>query len=221
MGWEGTQFPVDTGKNEPNGTPLICLDENAGVRGVTIYYPDQTASSTDFIQYPWTIQGQGPGVWAKDVTLVNPYQGIDFGTYDTTGHVIDYVAGSPLVTGIYLGNSAEGWVQNVQFIPHYWGRASYANAPDGPPLCALTQQTLDALVSGSCENEHVLHTFVYGARRALYFVEQDGKTCSGTFIGHGTDGSGTALQIDAIGSVDFINTQLVPWRQRAPAETSM
>ncbi|QHI69714.1 glycosyl hydrolase family 28-related protein [Tichowtungia aerotolerans] len=209
-GPKGAQLIVNTGQNEPEGAPLIRLEAGAGVRGITVYYPDQTVDSTDYIPYPWTIQGLGSNVWVRDVTLVNPYQGIDFGTYDTTGHVIDYVAGSPLVTGAFVGRSAEGWVQNVQFIPHYWTRSDYANQPvDGPTLRGFTQQTLDGMIFGACENEHVLNTFVYGARRGLRLIEQNGTACSGTFIAHGTDGSGTALQIDAAGSVDFMNTQLV------------
>jgi hypothetical protein len=56
---------------------------------------------------------------------------------------------------------------------------------------------------------HVLNTFVFAALNGLYFTEQDGKVTSGKFIGHGTDGGEKGMRIDAIGDVDFINTELV------------
>jgi len=209
----GSELIVQTGKNQKNGTPLISLEKNSGIRGLTIFYPEQVWETTNYIPYPWTIQGLGQEVWAKDIVLVNSYQGIDFASYDSKGHVIDYVCGSPLRTGIYLGsNSGEGWVQNIQFIPHYWGRSLYNNKPEeGSLLRANTQKTLTGIKFGYNKKENMLQNFVYGAHYGIRYIHQSGLGgTSGTSMAQGVDGSEIPLRIDGGNDLQFINTQLVP-----------
>jgi hypothetical protein len=207
---QGTQLFVYAGKNKLDGPPLIKLGANSGIRGLMVYYPEQTLKTKAFVPYPWAVQGQGPGVWARDVVLINAYQGIDFGTHDSTGHYIDYVSGCPLFKGLFLGsNSGEGWVQNVQFIPHYWRLSAYGD-PKEKTLQNQTLKSMDALIFGYNANEHVLHTFSFGAHMGIHFIEQPGLgATSGTVYSHGTDGSETGMQIDEIGKVEFVNTMLV------------
>lgn len=209
----GAHFIVRTGKNQPDGIPLIRLEKNSGIKGLSIYYPDQVWNTTSYIPYPWTIQGLGPGVWVKDMVLVNPYQGIDFATFDSRGHFIDYVAGSPLVTGVYLSNNAgEGWSQNIQFIPHYWARSTYENKPDrGETLRANTQKSLTGIKYGYNANERMLQNFVYGAHFGIRYIHQENMGgSSGISMAQGVDGSEIALCVDGGEDLEFINTQLVP-----------
>lgn len=102
----GTVLFTNYGENDPQGAPLITLEASSGVRGLSVYYDQQDWNTVK--PYSWTIQGKGHGVYAINTTLINSYQGIDFGSYDTSGHYIDYVAGSPLKEGIYIGGGAEG-----------------------------------------------------------------------------------------------------------------
>jgi hypothetical protein len=207
---QGTQLFAYAGKDSPDGTPLIKLGANSGIRGLMVYYPEQVLKTKKFIPYPWTVQGQGAGVWARDVVLINSYQGIDFGTHDSTGHYVDYVSGCPLSKGLFLGsNSGEGWVQNVQFIPHYWRLSAYGD-PKEKTLQNQSLKSMDALILGYNANEHVLHTFTFGAHMGIHFIKQPGLgVTSGTVNSHGTDGSEIGMQIDDIGNVEFVNTMLV------------
>lgn len=208
----GAEFIVQAGKNKVDGIPLIRLEKNSGIRGLTIFYPDQVWNTTEYIPYPWTIQGLGPGVWIKDVVLVNSYNGVDFATFNSQNHVIDYLSGSPLVTGLYVGNNAgKGWVQNVQFIPHYWARSTYKNKPEkGETLRANTQKSLTGIEFGFNHQENMLHNFVYGAHFGIRYGSQDdlGGT-NGISLAQGVDGSEIALKIDEGNELQFINTQLV------------
>src|SRR5208283_48616 len=54
---------------------LINLQQSSAVRGITVFYPDQNPAAVN--PYPWTIQGKGMHGSVVDVTLVNPYKGID------------------------------------------------------------------------------------------------------------------------------------------------
>ncbi|BBH23671.1 hypothetical protein Back11_50160 [Paenibacillus baekrokdamisoli] len=201
-----------SGKGNESSKPFISLKSHSGVRGVTIFYPEQRWKEDPFA-YPWTIQGLGEGVWAKDVVLTNSYQGIDFGTHPSKNHYISYVSGAPLRKGIFVGNnSGEGWIENVQFNPHYFFRSGFAGAPteeDWTPLWEYQIQHLDAITFGNNQQEHVLGTFVFGSNKGLYFVSQNRKGTNAVIIGHGTDGSNKGIVVEGGGKLDFMNTQLV------------
>ncbi|RKP53088.1 hypothetical protein D7Z26_15250 [Cohnella endophytica] len=202
------------GENDVKATPFITLDANAGVRGLNVYYDGQ---KWDAIKpYGWTIQGKGRGVYAINTTLPDSYLGIDFGTYDTSGHYIDYVAGSPLKEGIFVGGGAEGgFVRNVQFNPHYAGRSNYPGRPvDGEfdKVWSFQKENLDAFRIGDVKGETIFNTFVYGSLYGIHFVSQTGNGGpEAIVVGHGTDGSKKGVYLEAAGpgGLNFVNTELV------------
>lgn len=210
----GTVLFTNYGENDPQGAPLITLEASSGVRGLSVYYDQQDWNTVK--PYSWTIQGKGHGVYAINTTLINSYQGIDFGSYDTSGHYIDYVAGSPLKEGIYIGGGAEGgMVRNVQFNPHYYGRNNYPNHPandaDFNKVWNFQKDNLDAFRVGHVKQETIFNTFVYGSMYGIHFEEQNGFGPEAIVIGHGTDGSKKGAVIDSAGpaGLSLINTELV------------
>lgn len=210
----GTVIFTRYGENEPDGEALITLEAAAGVRGLSVYYDAQSYSSVK--PYAWTIRGKGHGVYAINTTLVNPYQGIDFGSFDTSGHYIDYAAGSPLKEGIFVGGGAAGGVvRNVQFNPHYYGRSTYPNHPDNDAafqkVWDYQKEHLDAFRIADVSGEVFFNTFVYGSQYGIHFDRQNGKGPQAVVVGHGTDGSkkGAVLDSAAPGGLTLINTELV------------
>lgn len=206
----GTVLRTYHGRGNEDAEPFITLGEGAGVRGLVIQHPEQDA--VDPVPYPWSVQGRGKNVYAIDVVFVNAWLGLDFGTYPSDGHYISYIGGAPIRCGIFVGNCAgEGWVENVQYNPHYWGRSNFENRVGNHFREFWRRQIefLDALRFGYTENEHVLGTFVFAAKHGLQFVLQDGKGAKGTFIGHGTDGGEIGLDIVGCDDIDLINTELV------------
>lgn len=212
----GTVIYTDYGNLAENtASPLITLEKSSGIRGLSIYYYKVSVNS--ITPFPWTIQGKGHDVYVINTTLPNSYKGIDFGTYDTTGHYIDYAAGSPLKAGIYVGGGAKnGIVRNVQFNPHYWGRApqDYPNIPNGDGfniLWSYQKDNLDAFRLGNVTKETVFDTFVYGSQYGIHFAAENGKGPDAIVIGHGTDGSkkGVLVESSAKKGISMINTELV------------
>ncbi|MFC4811921.1 glycosyl hydrolase family 28-related protein [Paenibacillus sp. GCM10023250] len=211
----GTVLFTTYGEDAADDAPgLITLMAGAGTRGLSVYYDEQDWN--DVKPYAWTIQGQGHGVYAIDTTLINSYRGIDFGTYDTSGHYIDYVAGSPLKEGIFLGGGASGgFMRNVQFNPHYYGRNNYVNHPstdaDFNAVWTYQKDHLDAFRLGHVTDETVFNTFVYGSQYGIHFVKQGGSGPEAVVIGHGTDGSKKGAYLEGAGEagLSLINTELV------------
>lgn len=206
----GTVLRTYQGKGDENAVPFITLGEGAGVRGLVIQHPDQDAANPS--PYPWAVRSLGRDPYAVDVVFVNSWLGLDFGTNPSEGHYISYIGGAPIRCGIFVGNCAgEGWVENVQYNPHYWGRSNFENKVGSHFREFWHRQIefLDALRFGYTENEHVLGTFVFAAKHGLHFIKQNGKGAKGTFIGHGTDGGEIGLDIVGCEDIDLINTELV------------
>lgn len=112
----GTVLQVVEGHGDEAGTPFITLEGGAGVKGIVIEYPKQTADSDKPVPYPWTIRGLAEDCRVIDVLFYRAYQGIDFGTYPCSRPYIDGVYGSVLRRGIYLDGCVDvGRISNVHF----------------------------------------------------------------------------------------------------------
>ncbi len=205
----GSVLMTYANKGDENAAPFITAAPGSGVFGIVIYHPEQDAAHP--IEYPWAFQALGPDCYAVNTVFVNPWLGADFGTYPSDRHFISYISGAPIRCGIFCGNnSGDGWVENIQFNPHYFFRTELPNKPTRWQEFWHNQlRYLDALKFGYNKEEHLLCTFVFAAHRGLCFVLQDGKGTSGTFIGHGTDSGQTALYNAGCGHVDLVNTELV------------
>lgn len=207
---KGSIICTSYGKNNESASAFISLNEGSGISGISFYYPEQTY--TDFIPYSWTVQSLGKNCWAKNCVFINSYNALDFGTYPSDGHYINYVSGSPLRRGIFVGNnSSNGWVENVQFNPHYWKRAniSILDSTGSELLNDALNYTFKAMIFGDNASEHVLGTFGYAAKDLLVFVKQEKNGTNGVFIGHGSDGCRNALVAEELDTVVMINSELV------------
>lgn len=207
----GSVLITNHGKGDENAEPFMTLEEKSGIRGIVFYNLDQ--DSKDPVPYPFAVQTRGKYCYVINTVFVNMWQSLDMGTYPSEGHYISYISGAPFKCGAFLGsNEGEGWVENIQFNPHYWFRSNLPNHPDNKNWHAFwhnQMKYLDALKFGYNEKEHLLGTFVFAARHGLAFEKQNGKGTSGKFIGHGTDSGLVALYLGGCEKVELINTQLV------------
>jgi len=194
----GTLFLAVAGRGKEDGPPLILLNPNSAVRGVTIYYPDQKPAG--IVAYPWTIQGRGMHCTVENVTLVNSYQAIDFGTYANELHVVRNVFGLALRRGVWIDNCTDiGRLENIHFNPHYWARSPWGGR--GFAWRVLMDYLVangEAFIFGRSDWEYVLNTFCYGYRVGYKFVPgKSGIGTNGNFLGIGADGGNIALLAEA------------------------
>jgi len=108
------------GAGQPDGEPFLTLNgPNATLEGITVFYPRQVIAESP-VAYPWTIRGKGPNVGIVNVQLVNPYQAVDFATFEAPRHYVRGLYGQPLFKGIWVDQCYDiGRIKEVHFWP-FW-----------------------------------------------------------------------------------------------------
>ena len=122
-GVTGTILMAYDGQGSEEGDPFISIQRGAGIKNLSIWYPEQTISTVN--PYPWTIHchpdgdaGAGDNTSVINVTLVNAYNGIKVGPNWNELHYIRNVYGTPLNQGIWLSQTTDiGRIMNVHFEP--------------------------------------------------------------------------------------------------------
>lgn len=207
----GSVIMSEWGRGDENAEALITLSAGSGVRGILFYNPEQ--SPAEPVPYPFAVRSTGENCYVINDVFINSWQGVDMMSYPSAGHYVSYISGAPIHCGVALGsNCGEGWIENIQYNPHYWFRSKLPNSPDNntwKPFWYNQMKLLDALKFGYNADEHLLGTFVFAAHHGIGFELQDGKGTSGLFIGHGTDSGLIALYLGGCEKVDLLNTQLV------------
>lgn len=215
-GASGTILLAYEGKGtaDPNrATPFILLNgDHAGVRGLSIHYPEQqTDSPARIVAYPWTIQGKGSEVYAFDIAFSNAYQGVDFATYPTSGHYLSAIFGYAIQTAVRVGNASEGWVEDLLFNINAWSRAQ--GLPNPLPDANLFSvaaaysraHAREFVVTNGAQHEHVIDAFVYGTGTGLT-IEANAQVEG---INVAVDGSVNAVVVTSTGpnGVTLVNVQ--------------
>ncbi len=186
-------------EGEETGPALVQLSPSSTVKGITIYYPNQRLENVK--AYPYAIQGRGMNGSVIDVTLVNAYQGIDFGTHHNELHVIRNVFGCCLRRGVYINNCTDiGRIENVHFNPHFWSRAKVepdARIKNMKELIDYLNNNTEVFIFGRTDWEYVVNTFAFGFDKCYKFIETEQGACNGNFLGIGADGGRYALWVEA------------------------
>jgi hypothetical protein len=210
----GTVILASGYAGQEDGPALIQLQQSSAIRGVTVFYPDQDPANVK--PYPWTIQGRGMHGSVIDVTLVNPYQGIDFGTHANELHYVRNVFGCPLKTGVYVDKTTDiGRIENVHFNPHAWGRCTFNDKAKGEgwqALCRYLEQNLVGFRIGRTDWEYMSNCFVIFAKVGLHFVRTENGTPNAVLTQCGSDIGPLGVQVDACqahAGLAFTNCQLM------------
>ncbi|MBI5835303.1 MAG: hypothetical protein HZB16_23595 [Armatimonadetes bacterium] len=217
---DGSTLMVTEGRGQEDGTPFISLQPNAGVRGLNVWHPEQDVAAP--VPYPWVVRSLGVGCWAVDLNLGDAWQGVDFGTHPSDGHVVRYLSGCCLKRGLWVSRSATaGWVEDFMFNPHYALRLP-PNMPHPPyagdmgaKLIDWLRANLQGLALGRCAEEHVRGTFLYAAYDGIAFLDDQGGA-NARVIMHGSDTVSRSCYVEA-GNIEGHLFQLVPLSAQAVA----
>jgi hypothetical protein len=181
----GTTFLVTGDAGREDAQPFMTLNTNCTLRGVVIFYPDQTRTEIP-TPYPYAIAMRGKNPAVVDCELLNPYNGID--ASGSERHLIRNVQGQPLRRGIYIDTITDiGRIENVHFNP--WFSMS-------PKLLQWQMDNGEGFVFGRADWEYVLNTFCFGYHVGYRFIKTSGGVCNGNFLGIGADDCQTSLQVD-------------------------
>jgi hypothetical protein len=219
----GTVLLVYHNRGAESGSPFVSLAGGSGLRGVTFWYPEQPLKAPE--PYPWTVRALGKHCWLKDVTIGNAWQAVDLATHRSDGHRISYLAGAMFRRGLFLGGcKATGWIEDVQFNPHYacrlpkdLPRVEGERPGDvGGRVIQFQREHLEGIVIRDCRDARLRGTFLYAAYDGLAFRGD----CRTRVLMHGTDTGSRAVVFEMTrgARVDMALTQLVSlgdWAQAA------
>jgi len=209
----GTVLLAYGGRGEADGEPLVTLGPNAGVRGLTIHYPEQAVP--DVAPYPWSIRVDGELCQITDVTLTNPYQALDLGTCRNELHTVRNVFGCPLQTGAYIDRCTDiGRLENVHFNPNFWTRSAIQPAIPATTaaLKAYQEQHLVGFKIGKTDWEYISDSFVIFPRIGFHFDDFGYGPGNAEITQSGADICPVAVRVDRVqdhAGVAFVNGQFM------------
>ena len=170
---KGTVLLAYANRNQEDATPFISLYTSSTVKGMTVFYPEQTVE--DIQPYPWTIQGRGQHYNVLDMTIVNAYNGVDCGTYHNEGHHLRNVHMCALRRGVLIDQTTDiGRVENVHVHNVYWWRVSEPYRLKGEQVKGLEKYTLNHLegfIIGRTDWEYMSNCFVIWSKVGFRFVD--------------------------------------------------
>ena len=127
---EGTILMIHNQEHEQS---VLLTGSGCGVRDLTFWHPEQqvTESAESASKSPLVIRGQAGTVTIENITLINPYRGIDLSQASVC--CLRGIYGSPLHCGLSADRSfAVSRYDSIHFSPDYWSW-SKRELPDSPP----------------------------------------------------------------------------------------
>jgi len=176
---KGSTLLAVEGKGRDSGNPFIFLHSNSTVKGITVFYPEQSKEKP--VPYPWCIGGAGDNCSIIDVLLVNPWQAVDFGTAPCGRHLIQRLYAQPLHKGIFVDKCFDvGRISDVHLWP-FWEAT--------PAMQEYMSANAEAFIFGRTDWEYVNNSFCIWYKVGFRFTEfKDGPgnviiSTSGSDIG--------------------------------------
>ncbi len=145
----GTQLYAYGDKDRVNGTPLITLEKGAGVKGFSVFYPEQgytdtpTEESDRVHAYPPTVRAN-QDTWIQNMAITACYTAVDAMSNNCDNIIITDVTGAALYASLELGHGTNGgYVQNLHFNYSGWvQQGGYPNQPTGDDQDTSTKNGL-------------------------------------------------------------------------------
>jgi hypothetical protein len=192
---KGTVLMAYAGRGETNGRPFISVGQCAGLKDLSIWYPEQTAQ--DIVAYPYCLIQTGlDNATFEDLTLVNPYQGIRIGPRGNELHYLHNVYGTPLSVGVRYNMTTDiGRLENVHFSPDYWSRSGLPNSPAANgPLAAWLLTNGTAFYMERSDWEYVSYVFIDGYHYG-FLMTSGGGGANAQFYGMIIRNCQTAIEV--------------------------
>jgi len=180
----GTTLSVVEGKGKAGCEPFITLNADSVLKGVTVFYPEQDATTP--VEYPWCVRGIGDNCTVLDVLMINPWNAVDFGTHPCGRHLIRGLYGQPLNTGIFVDQCFDvGRIEDVHFWP-FWSES----------LIPFTQKEAVAFRFARTDWEMLNGCFCLGYKIGFHFTAVRHDAGNALIVNSGPDICSVGVQVD-------------------------
>src|SRR6056297_2163550 len=212
-GVEGTILMPYSGKGSEEGEPFIKVNRGSGVKDLSIWYPEQSATSVS--PYPWTIhchpdgpEGRGDNTSVINVTLVNAYKGIKIGPNNNELHYIRNVYGTPLNRGIWLSQTTDiGRLMNVHFGPEHWSTSGLPGAPSREDILEVTRNNSSiGIVMGRSDWEYIYDVTLVGFHTGVKIYKYSDHGPNGVIYGMLIDKSRIGIDLSDVSVIGWAIT---------------
>jgi hypothetical protein len=196
------------GLDTDNAPAFIQLDYRAGLKNLTIWYPDQSLSNV--IPYTRTIDGvtELPDeINIQNVNLVNSYIGLAI-RGNARRAFCRGLYGSPLKLGMYQARSSSvPFYSQVYFSAEYWSESGLPSAPDkDTELIPYLQNNATAIKVGASDNVFASEWHVADYETGFHFLDEGIGDINGNMYGFYVTNCKTALRADNVGPSFIINS---------------
>jgi hypothetical protein len=201
------------GTAAPNtDTAFISLRPRAGVRGISVRYPNQGFGSAAYpvVAFPYTFRTFGPGTWLQDIDVLNGYQVADLTTVRSDAFVIDSLWATAFVTGVNIGGRTNtGWLDRSVMSYGSLYQSRHGNSPHAYGRTAIANYTKHHLVAyylGGVNGLQSLGAMSYNALRHLvtYPTNGAGPTNAVLFASSSDSAASVAFQLGAGTNLAFV-----------------
>ncbi len=166
---KGTILKAYSGAGNVNATPFLTISSGSCLRDISVWYPEQSATSP--VAYPYTIKGSGH-TSVYNVTLYNSYNG--FYNNTCSSMLIRGMYGTILNTGIWGAYAYDvPRTEKVSFDTAYWANSGLSGAPSGSSLDALNtycENNTIGILGGEQDWGYWYDIYVNHAKYACYLT---------------------------------------------------
>ncbi|MDG0813789.1 discoidin domain-containing protein [Cohnella rhizosphaerae] len=210
-----------------SATAFLTLSQGAGIKGFSVYYPEQgfadgadpgvpadIRSRYPVKKYPYTVRAAGTDTWVKYVEIENGYNGIDYGTTAADRFVVSGTWINAANVAVNVGaNTNGGWVEQVVVTYGTFFQSKHANSPHTYGFDAAKNYTLahtDAFVFGNSTNVASFAADAFAVKTGLHTIAQSGGTGPQNltlFLPSVDTSSGPNVLIEKGGSIHMVGLQ--------------
>lgn len=205
---KGSTLLAVESKGGLDGEPFITLLANGVLKGITVFYPEQ--SQTTPKPYPWTVRGIGDNATIKDCLFTNPYAAVDFGTFPAGRHYINGLYAQAIYRGVFVDKCFDvGRIENVHLWP-FWSEK----------LMDWTLKNGEAFTIARTDWEYMTNCFCISYKTGFHFLGKADGPGNAILTQCGSDVGDVAVQVDALqghAGASFLNSQFMGEIRVAPA----
>ena len=191
---EGTILMIHNQEHEQS---VLLTGSGCGVRDLTFWHPDQQVAKSTASESPLVIRGQAGVVTIENITLINPYRGIDLSQASTC--CLRGIYGSPLHCGLSADRSfAVSRYDSIHFSPDYWTWSRLLGSPPrGGAHAAYMRKHGTGLHIYEMDGFYAGFSKISGYQKGLHFERGvSGDDASGELSYFSVTDCDTALHVD-------------------------